>query len=73
MNDERPDGEYYTDQAEKPIPPKHTWDQLTTTELIDVKGQLQEKLWAFGKNPVISKTLQSGIAQLDGLISSRAS
>lgn len=71
MNAGSPDGERFVDEAEKPIPPKHTWDELTNVQLIDVKAQLQEKLWAFGNNPTISKVLQQGIAQLEAMISSR--
>ena len=73
MNSDRPDGEYFTDEAEKPIPPKNMWDEMTVAELIDVKAQLEEKMWAFGKNPVIVRTLQQGVSQLEALISSRSS
>jgi hypothetical protein len=71
MDTGSPDGERFADEAEKPIPPKHTWDELTTSQLIDVKLQLEEKLWAFGKNPTIAKVLQQGVNQLETLIASR--
>lgn len=71
MDVESPDGERFVDEAEKPIPPKHTWDELTTIQLIDTKSQLQEKLWAFNNNPTIAKALQLGIKQLETMISSR--
>jgi len=69
----RPDGEYFADEpVETPIPPKNTWGDLTTGQLIDVKSQLEEKLWAFGSNPVISRPLREGVNLLEALISSRA-
>lgn len=69
----RPDGEYFADEpVQTPIPPKNTWPDLTTSQLIDVKNQLEEKLWAFGNNSVIAKPLREGISQLEQMISSRA-
>lgn len=71
--DAGPDGEYFADQAETPIPPKHTWEDLTTGQLIDVKSQLEEKLWAFGNNPTIAKVLRHSVDQITALISYRGS
>jgi hypothetical protein len=67
------EGIYHTDEAEKPIPPKNTWDNLSATELIDVKAQLEDKLYAFSGNPIISKALRQGISQLEAMISVRSS
>ena len=67
------EGERFLDEDEKPIPPKHTWEELTTNQLIDVKLQLEDKLWAFSKNALIAKTLREGIDQLTLLISGRVS
>ena len=69
MDTGSPDGEYFADEAANPIPPKETWPDLTVSQMIDVKNQLQEKAWTFGNNPVISKALNQGIAQLDAMIS----
>jgi hypothetical protein len=72
MNDERPDGEQFVDEAEKPIPPRHTWDELTTSQLIDLKSLMEEKLWAFGNNPTITKVLRPAVAQLEQMVASRS-
>ena len=68
-----PDGEYFADEAANPIPPKETWGDLTVSQMIDVKNQLQEKAWAFPNNPTILKALNQGIAQLDAMIASHGS
>jgi len=65
------EGEFFLDQAQKPIPPRDTWHQLTTNELIDVKSQLQEKAWAFAKNPAISKALVEGLQKLELMLQAR--
>lgn len=67
------EGEFFVDQAEKPIPPKNTWDDMTVVQLIDTKSQLQDKLYSFYNNPTIARVLKQGIAQLDALIASRSS
>lgn len=73
MDAGRPDGEYFVDTpVENPIPPKNTWPDLTTGQLIDVKSQLEDKLWTFGNNPTIAKPLREGVSLLEALISSRA-
>lgn len=69
MNNDSTEGERFVDEAEKPIPPKDTWGQLSPNEMIDVKNQLEEKLWAFGNNPAIAKVLREGVDQLTALIS----
>jgi len=68
MNQDSTESERFVDEAEKPIPPKNTWDQLSMNELIDVKLQLEQKLWAFGNNPAIAKALRQGIEQITGMI-----
>jgi hypothetical protein len=73
MNDDRPDGEQFVDEAEKPIPPRDTWDELTTNQLIDLKLLMEEKLWTFGKNPTITRVLRPAVAQLEQMIASRSS
>lgn len=73
MKNDSTESERFVDEAiEKPIPPKHLWNELTPNELIDVKNQLEEKLWAFGNNPTIAKALRSGIAEITAMISSHA-
>jgi hypothetical protein len=67
------EGEFFVDQQEKPIPPKNTWDDLTVIQLIDVKVQLQDKLYSFYNNPAIARVLKQSIAELEALISSRSS
>ncbi len=69
MNTERT--ERFVDEAEKPIPPRTTWEELTLSELIDVKNLLEEKLYAFGNNPVISKGIKAGLTHLDKLLQAR--
>lgn len=64
------ENERFADEAEKPIPPKNTWDELSLNELIDVKNQLEEKLWSFGGNPTIAKALRQGVEQITAMISS---
>ena len=66
------EGERFVDEAEKPIPPQNTWEELTTNQLIDVQLQLEDKLWSFSKNQVIAKTLQDGLTKLRALIASRS-
>lgn len=67
------EGEFFVDEAEKPIPPRHTWDELTTNQLIDLQLQLENNLWTFGKNKVIARTIESGLTELRALIAGRAS
>ena len=73
MNSGPVEGEYFVDEAEKPIPAKNTWEELTTNQLIDIQLQLEDKLWTFAKNPVIVKTIEAGLTDLRVLIASRAS
>lgn len=66
------EGEYFVDEAAKPIPTKDTWDELNFNQLLDVQMQLEDKLWAFAKNPLISQTLNVALAELRALIASRS-
>jgi hypothetical protein len=74
MNDyyQRPDGEYFADQVEKPIPTENSWHDLSMVQLIDVKTQLEGKLWAFRNNPQISTVLKRSVARITEMISSAA-
>jgi hypothetical protein len=74
MNDyyTRPDGEYFADQVEKPIPPESTWHDLSLVQLIDVKTQLESKLWDFRNNPQIATVLKRTVARITEMISSAA-
>lgn len=65
------EGEFFVDQAEKPIPPRNTWHELDFQQLLELKLQLEDKAWAFAKNPVISKTVNQGLRELEALIASR--
>lgn len=67
------EGETFLDETPKPIPPRHTWGELTLNELYDVHAQLEQKSWEFAKNPVISKGLREGLTHLKALIASQAS
>jgi hypothetical protein len=67
------EGEFFVDEAAKPIPNKSQWEELTTNQLIDVQLQLEDKLWSFARNPVIAKTIQEGLTELRALIASRSS
>ena len=60
--------ERFVDQAEKPIPSQDTWDQLTVSQLIDVKSQLDDKLWQFQKVPQIALVLRRSINTITQLI-----
>jgi len=62
------EGEYFVDVAEKPIPPKDTWKELNFQQLLELQLQLEDKAWAFQKNPIISKTLNSALEELRALI-----
>ncbi len=53
--------ERFVDEAETPIPPQDTWDQLTVNQLIDVKTQLENKLWHFQKVPQMATVLRRSI------------
>ena len=62
--------ERFVDQAEKPIPPQDTWDELTVNQLIDVKTQLENKLWHFQKVPQIALVLRRSLDHITKLIAS---
>lgn len=62
--------ERFVDQAEKPIPSQDTWDQLTVGQLIDVKTQLEDKLWNFQRVPQIALVLRRSIDSITKLIDS---
>ena len=62
--------ERFVDQAEKSIPSQDTWDQLTVSQLIDVKAQLDEKLWQFQRTPQIALVLRRSIDTITKLIAS---
>lgn len=70
MNHDSTEGERFADEAEKPIPPRNTWEDMSISEMIDVKNQLEEKLYAFGGNPTIAKVLRQGVDHITALISS---
>lgn len=65
--------ERFVDQSEKSIPSQDTWDQLTVSQLIDVKAQLDEKLWQFQRVPQIAIVLRRSIATITKLIDSNGS
>lgn len=62
--------ERFVDEAEKPIPPQDTWDQLTINQLLDVKTQLEDKLWNFQRAPQIAVVLRRSIDSITKLIAS---
>lgn len=70
-NLELDEGEKFVDEAQDTIPPRETWPELTTNQLIDVKLQIENKIWEFSKNPLIVKTLTSGLNEINRLISLR--
>lgn len=65
------EGEFFTDEAQKPIPSRDTWGELSFQQLTDLQIQLEDKAWTFSKNPVISKTLGQALEELRALIASR--
>ena len=60
--------ERFVDQAENQIPAQDTWDQLTVSQLIDVKAQLDERLWQFQRTPQIALVLRRSIDTITKLI-----
>lgn len=60
--------ERFVDQAENQIPTQDTWDQLTVSQLIDVKAQLDERLWQFQRTPQIALVLRRSIDTITKLI-----
>lgn len=69
----RPDGEYFTDEGVKQIPPADTWDNLSVNQLLEVQSYLYDKLWTFRSNPLMNARLQEGINRVQALISLRNS
>lgn len=63
-----PDGEYFVDRVEKPIPAQSTWHDMSAIQLLEVKSALQTKFWAFRSNPQISTVLKQSISKIDVLI-----
>lgn len=66
-----PDGEYFVDVQTNSIPHVNTWHDLSINQLIDLKTQLQTKLFDFGSNAVIAQALQQNLQRLELLISQR--
>ena len=66
-----PDGEYFADVPQNPIPTKDTWQNLSVKELYEVKSQLETKLYDFYSNPVISRVLTQSVSEISELISFR--
>lgn len=60
--------ERFVDEAVKPIPPMDTWDTMSINDLIDVKIQLEDKLFTFASNPAIAAPLKRSIAKLEKMI-----
>jgi hypothetical protein len=65
------EGERFVDEDENPIPPKNTWDELSVNELIDVKTQLEDKLWTFGRQPMMGSVLAQALKEVNAMIASR--
>ena len=66
------DTERFVDQwAEKPSPPKDTWENLSIPQLFEVRTQLQDKLWTFQNSPQIATVLKQSIQMLERIIESR--
>lgn len=62
------EGEYFVDVPTQPIPTRDMWGELNFQQLLEVRLQLENKAWAFSKNPVISRTLAAALAELNALI-----
>lgn len=75
MNDyeSRPDGEYFVDVQQKPIPPQNTWHDLSAQELLEVRSTLQGRLFDFRRSPQIVSILKKSLSDLESLISERLS
>lgn len=71
-NDKSSAGEYFVDVTEKAIPSRDTWGELNFNQLLELRMLLEDKLWVFSKNPVISKTLNEALLELRALIESHS-
>ena len=66
------DTERFVDSwSEKPIPSKDTWDNLSVPQLLEVRTQLQDKLWTFQNNPQIATVLKQSVQYITQLIDQR--
>ena len=63
--------ERFVDEAEKPMPPADTWDDLSTNDLIDVKLRLSNNLQFAKKHPQMMTVINQGIARITRIISQR--
>lgn len=67
------DGEMFVDTwGSQQVSPVSNWDNLSKLELLHVKMELENKLWAFQSNPAIAVALKQGIQQVDALINSQS-
>lgn len=64
----RPDGEYFADDVQKPIPHQSTWADMSVNQLIEVKSELESKLWAFQSKPQIAQVLRKAIQTITSMI-----
>lgn len=63
--------ERFVDEAETTIPPQDTWEELTASQLIDVKAKLEDKLWNFQRVPQIATVLKQSISTIESMIQAR--
>ncbi len=69
---ELPDGEYFIDRPIKDgIPAADTWESMSVNQLIDVQVMLQNRMWEMRNSPVIARTLQTKLNELQALMAKR--
>jgi hypothetical protein len=68
---DRPDGEFFADAPQQPVPPADTWEGLSINQLIDAKNALTTRAFQYQHNSVVLKSLHAGIQRLDALIDQR--
>lgn len=69
-----PDGERFVDSwATNPIPPRSTWDDLTVSQLLEVKNKFSDRVFSLRNQPTIVTVLNQKIVELDRLIAQRSS
>lgn len=69
---EKPDGEVLTsDKPSEAIPHASTWDNLSFSQLTDLKNKLMGQAWKLNGQQALKKTLEQSIERLTSLISSK--
>ena len=65
------DGEYFVDQARKPLAGSDSWPNMTLPQLMELMVELQNRAYEFRNHATIHPVIQRSIAQLDAFIQIR--